>query len=43
MSITDDYSISHLFMEKKVTIFDNKKPILTVNLKTIRDFFTDRN
>ena len=43
MSITDDYSISHLFMEKKVTIFDDKKPILTVNLKTIRDFFTDRS
>lgn len=43
MSITDDYSISHLFMEKKVTIFNDKKPILTVNLKTLRDFFTDRN
>ena len=43
MSITDDYSISHLFMEKKVTIFNDKKPILTVNLKTIRDFFTDRS
>ena len=41
MILTDNYSISRLFIQKSVSIFYDKKLLLTLNFKTVREFFND--
>lgn len=38
MELTDNFSISRLFMQKEVSVFLDKKLITTIHLKTARDF-----
>lgn len=43
MALTDNYSISRLFIQKNASIFEDKKLILTMWFKTVREFFEDYN
>lgn len=43
MILTDNYSISRLFIQKNVSIFYDKKLLLILNFKTVREFFNDQD